>query len=217
MARTEAQRQAARATATKKRVANETAKVKEAREKQRSANESLEVTDVGTWKKQSEGIKLQLPSGNVCLAKNVGLEVFLIEGAVPNDLMPIVEKAVNEGKGISAKKSAEMASDPELLKQMIRLANVVVTKSVIQPPVRMDEYTEEDVREGACAPDLVGKKIPLTERSDDILYIDDVDFDDKTFIFQWVVGGTRDLHTFREQQAASLEAVSALEADEQEA
>lgn len=141
-------------------------------------------TSVQQWKKAAQGVPLEVPSGNTALVRNVGMQVFLQKGLVPNSLMPIVRKAMS-GK------------DPEIkldeitegqLQDMLALFDAVVVHCVVQPAVAPLPAEGE-------------------ERADDVLYVDEVDFDDKQFIFQWVVGGTKDLEKFRAEQAASVESL----------
>lgn len=53
-------------------------------------------------------------------------------------------------------------------------------------------------------PGLLGKEIEEEYRDPEALYIDEVEMDDKMFIFGWAVGGTADLERFREESAAVL-------------
>ena len=45
-------------------------------------------------------------------------------------------------------------------------------------------------------------------KDDDLLYVDEVEDEDKMFIFQWTTGGTADIATFRQQASTSLAAVA---------
>jgi hypothetical protein len=51
--------------------------------------------------------------------------------------------------------------------------------------------------------------VPEDERSDDVVYTDEIDQSDKNFIFQAAVGGSTDLARFREKSAAVVDALSA--------
>lgn len=158
-----------------------------------------EVTDIGTWKSAGpQGTKLMLPSGNVCLCTNPGLQVFLEEGMIPNSLMAIVLESVNEGKGAPPSKLKEVENDPDMLRDAIALANAVTLRCVLAPPIAPVPAEGEP-------------------RDPDRLYVDELDLNDKMFVFQWVVGGTRDLERFREETSALVEDLSDGEGDEQEA
>ena len=141
-------------------------------------------TTAQAWKKQAQGVPLEVPSGNTALVRNVGMQVFLQKGLVPNSLMPIVRQAMS-GKDVDLK--VEEITEGQLA-DMLALFDAVVVHCVVEPKVMPTPAEGE-------------------ERADDVLYVDEVDFDDKQFIFQWVVGGTRDLEQFRKEQAASVESV----------
>lgn len=187
-------------------------------EEARLAAQDLEVTDIASWKRsvEDEGTKLLLPSGNVCLARNPGMSAFLEQGLIPNGLMPIVEEAINQGKGLSPAKTEEVARDPKMLGDVVNFANTVLVHSVIQPPVLMPPvWTESDADEGTCKLEDIGKT-NAGKKDANLLYADDVLMEDRLFILQWVVGGTRDLERFREQQAAALEGMAAEQGSQDE-
>jgi len=151
-----------------------------------------EVTSAKQWKsKTSKGTPLVVPSGNTCLVRTPGMQVFIKQGLIPNSLMPIVQEAMNKGK---APKNLEFDPDknPELLNEMMDLMDAVTVYCVIEPKVEPEPATED-------------------ERRDDVLYVDEVDFNDKMFIFQYAVGGTADLAKFREELGEHMEAVPASE------
>lgn len=156
-----------------------------------------EVTSASQWKsKSAQGGELKVPSGNVCLVRKPdGMRVFMSKGMIPNSLMPIVQNAIAEGtKGNSkpvdpAKLMEEVLSDPQKLADMIGLIDAVVVDTVLEPKV-------------AAVPEN------YDDRDDDVLYVDDIDMDDKMFIFQFAVGGTRDLESFRREQESTMAVVS---------
>lgn len=176
--------------------------VKEAREQATD----LEVTAAGEWKSAEveEGVKLLLPSGNVCLARNPGLLHFIEQGKIPNALLPIVNKAIAQGKGMSAKDTQAAADDPNALADILAFTNEVIVASVVQPKVALPpRYTAKDFEDDECTEEEVGE-VAEEKRIDGVLYADKVDLTDKMFIFQWVVGGTRDIERFREESSAAL-------------
>lgn len=181
---------------TAKRKLNEAAdEVMRARE----AAKDLEITSVEDWKAgvDRHPVKLAMPSGKVCLAFNPGMEVFVEQGIIPNALLPLVMKAVEEGKGMDPKAVSEAAKDPELLAQTLEMCNAITVRCVIQPVVH---------------------PIPkAAERSAKKLYVDEVDLDDRMFLMQWVVGGTSNLGKFRDEQEAVVGGLQPSEDMEREA
>jgi hypothetical protein len=141
-------------------------------------------TPASQWKKASAGVPLEVPSGNTALVRNSGMQVFLTKGLIPNSLLPIVRQAMS---GKQPEINLEEITEDQL-QDMITLFDAVVVHCVVEPRV-LPIPAEDNMRLA------------------DVLYVDEVDFDDKMFIFQWVVGGTRDLEQFRKEQAASLESV----------
>lgn len=146
-----------------------------------------------TWKRK-KGEDLELPSGNVALVKRPGMEAFLTEGIIPDSLMGIINDAIAKGRGMSREKMSEVSKDPKMVNDMMDAMDRVLVKVVIEPKVLGHK-------------DSSGNVIPEEARDDDYVYTDDVDFEDKAFIFNYAVGGTRDLERFRSETRASVDAV----------
>ena len=146
----------------------------------------------------AQGVPLDVPSGKTALVRPVGMDVFMQRGMIPNSLMPLVTKAMSENKPMTMADIGEV--DESKMRDVLDLIDDVACFVVRQPKVhRAPRYNEEN----APTPEEVGQVIPFEEREDQtLLYVDEVDMDDKMFIFQFSVGGTRDLERFREQQAA---------------
>lgn len=207
MGQSTAQKQKAKALTQQKKVKDAAKAVKAARE----AAKDLEVTSLDEWLTPAvqEGTKIKLPSGKVCLAKNPGMDVFFEQGMIPNRLMPIVRAAIAEGRGLPPKQVEEIAEDPEALSDILLFANRVTVHSVIQPEVKMPPvWTDEDRAAGECREEQVGG-VAESKRKPGVLYADMIDLDDRLFLLQWCVGGTKDLERFRGQQADAVAAVDA--------
>lgn len=170
--------------------------------KQDKKKAGKEVSTAAAWKQSSQGVDLEVPSGNVCKARPVGMQVFLERGMIPNSLMPIVRQAL---KGEEPEIKMDDINE-EQITEMMALFDAVTVYCVVEPKVhRVPRYTDKDAEEGRCQQDQVGTSVPIEERDGGKLFVDEVDFEDKQFIFQWVVGGTRDLERFREEQGAGME------------
>lgn len=144
------------------------------------------VTSAQQWKKANEGIELEVPSGNVCLARRIDLPTLVTQGVIPNALMPMVNKAINTGEFDAEKELTDL--DIEKITDMLSLYDHVALACVIQPELSPAPAEGE-------------------ERDGDKLYVDEVDMDDKVFIFQWAVGGSSDLERFRAEQGAAMDAL----------
>jgi hypothetical protein len=99
--------------------------------------------------------------------------------------MPIMKDAM-AGKAIDM---ANLEVDNDMISQMIDMMDVVLLDVVLQPKVHS---TPE-----------VGQP-----RDEDLLYADEVDMNDKQFIFQWAVGGTSDVEKFLEKSSEYLASLS---------
>ena len=173
-------------------------------------------TSATTWKKNSGAVAhdIEMPSGNIAKVRIPGLPTLMAQGLIADSLMPMVNKAIEQGKsGKAPKKSkttdqeiAELMQDPRKFEDMMDTFDKVLVACVVEPKVVYYKYTEEN----APTPDLVGKVLPNEERDDEVLYSDEVDMDDKSFLFNLVSGGTRDLETFRRQQSQLVAGVPAV-------
>lgn len=168
-----------------------------------------------TWKR-NKGEDLLLPSGNTAFVKRPGPTAFLTQGLLPDSLTPIVQDAINTGKGIKKEKMNSLTSSPEGIASMLDAMDKVLASVVMEPKVL---YHRRPVVDEAGEPILSDGKetfedIPEEERDDDLLYTDDVDLEDKMFVFNFAVGGTRDLERFREEHAAGMGDIHPGEASE---
>jgi hypothetical protein len=160
------------------------------------------VSTAKSWKKAKATMELELPSGEVCLVKRPGLPQLIAENVLPDMLTPIANKAIEKGQsgvGVSEEESQEMMAN--LMKQenglesMLDSFSRITAHCVVEPPVAFHKRKVDDKWEN----------IPEGERDEDILYTDDVDLEDQMFIFQFVVGGSKDLTEFRRKLGESVE------------
>lgn len=166
--------------------------------KAEAAAEARRISQIGDFKKRLGGV-MELPSGAVVKVRNPGgLKAFLGNGSIPNSLMPIVQKAVNNGKQVSAEEmgiiNEDGSIDPAVLKDMLAMIDNVTIQSVVEPKVHPAPADED-------------------ERDDDLLYVDEFPDEDKQFLFQWVSGGTRDLEQFRREYSTAVDSVATVTGD----
>lgn len=162
------------------------------------------------WKR-AVAEEIELPSSNVALVKRPGMEAFLMEGLIPDTLMPIVTEAVRQKKGLPPERVAEIIKDPEQVASMMDAMDRIVARIVIEPDVRWHKISEADLAPGGeyagseySAGDIINEDDRDIEKW---IYTDEVDFEDKSFLFNYAVGGTRDLERFREEANATLASV----------
>lgn len=153
-------------------------------------------------------IDLTVPSGQLCLVRRPGVEGLVAAGVLRNidSLTSLVQdkhlkggKRPNDRKPKKSAKDeapeidvAKIMEDPEALENIIHTVDRVVCHCVIAPEVHM---TPSDV----------------TRRKPGVVYADMIDLMDKMFIFNFVVGGTRDLESFRGGLGELVGGVEALE------
>ncbi len=161
-----------------------------------------EISTAKSFKKSRGGV-LELPSGHAVRARRIGLETFLEQGDVPNPLIPIVEEALEKGRGADPRAlmnaDAENTIDMKMVNDMLLMMNNVVCKAVTEPTIHNVPLDDE------------GNKIPIGYRGDDedeTVYVDEIDYEDKMFIYQWVMGGTDDIATFRKEAEEGLAALA---------
>lgn len=173
------------------------------------------VTQASEWKKNSGAQKhheLPLPSGNVCLVRRPGLQAFVTSGMIPNGLMalvmPTLQKSQDQGRQGNALEiqddletlGLEVTKDPARLADMVTLVDRVTLHCVVEPPVApVPVWTAEN----APDPEFIGKEA-ASLRSDNVLYVDEVDFEDKLAIFNFAVGGPKELEPFRSAADSAL-------------
>lgn len=147
-----------------------------------------QVSSVADFKKKKSGT-ITLPSGMIVQLRNPGgLRVFMRNGTIPNALLPMVEKSLNEGTEFDQAEAASKV-DEKVIEEMMGMMDTIAVTCFVEPRCWPTPEKEED-------------------RSDDKLYADEVDDEDKMFIFQWVSGGTADVEQFRAEQARHVASVS---------
>lgn len=145
-------------------------------------------TSASAWKKTSAvGAPLRVPSGNTCLVRPMDMRALVRNNLIPNELMSYVNQAMSKGKAPSESKLMEDMSMEKMLEVMDAIDDIVCYM-VVEPKVHPIPH------EGVA-------------RDPEILYVDEVDYEDKMFIFQYAVGGTRDVDKFREGLASTMESL----------
>jgi hypothetical protein len=180
------------------------------------------VTNAKNWKSKSKAgeYELELPSGNKCLVRAIKPEAFLSAGLIPDPLTQMVMAAVNAKKGLPPSKMKEIAQDPTKLASAVEMLDRILVYAVIEPSVEMPPVCVADRNGEPCGELYTGgegvhidrkkdgyHKFKEPERDEELLYADVVDLEDKQFIFQWCVGGTGDVESFREELKKSVGSV----------
>lgn len=190
-----------RKTSTKKTTSSRARKTTTARSPQPEPQQPPapgEKYAASTWGSIGGMEDLEVPSGQLCLVKRPGVQGLIQAGVLHkiDSLTSLVQsKHINRvnptpGGATEGINVASLMEDPKALDDIMHTVDRVVCHVVVQPPVHM---TPNDV----------------TNRKPGVIYADMVDLIDKMFIFNYVVGGSSDLETFRSGLDQSLGGVEA--------
>jgi hypothetical protein len=154
---------------------------------------NTKTTSVGQWKKKNQVPPLLLPSGCVMKIRKIGLQALMQMGVLPNSLLGFAQKAVAQGEG----KGAEGLSDQELMELVGNPEQVA----------EIGRFMDKMMCLVAAEPEVHPAPAAGVERDDELLYVDEIDDEDKMFIFQVVTGGTTDIAEFRRETSAAMATV----------
>lgn len=192
----------------------------------------------GKWReKRKQGVELLLPSGEDCLARRRDIQEFVREGSIPNSLLPAVKAAISEtNPNVNMSDIAKDSDSMDVLRDTIEMLDSIVIKVVVDPVVKLVplrkkfkkgmEPTATEVIDAAFyevdeSGNFVLETIPEEERDldeqgnpldVDWIYADQIDLEDKFFLFSWAQGGTSDIEKFRAEQASNVESISTIKA-----
>lgn len=181
---------------------------------------NLVPTPASEWKGAQEfaGHDLELPSGNVARVKRIPPAAFLQGGLIPDPLTEIIRKAIHTKRGLNPADLDKIADDPEKLASALETIDRVLCKVMVMPTVMMPPACDVAVDDGYCG-EYANTSVHQTPtrsghheyregpRDPSVLYADVVDLQDKMFIFQWSVGGTGELESFRQELQGSVESL----------
>lgn len=142
---------------------------------------------------------LTVPSGQTCEAKRIGMQGMVETGLLgdADSLTAVIDqKHVRRVRGGNGQPDGDeinlksLVRDPESLKKIIMLVDRATPLIVVNPSVRL-HFTDES--------DGTTKMIPVEERDESVIYTDQIGFEDKMYLFNFAMGGTRDVSRFLEQ------------------
>jgi hypothetical protein len=152
---------------------------------------------------------LTTPSGQMCQVRMPGVQSMIAAGVLESadtlgslidekHIKRVQGKGPNAGKPVSVDTQGLM-KNPEQLAKVFEVVDKVVEHMVLQPAVQRPIKVVD------------GKDVLLTfdEREDHVVYTDRIDLMDKMFIFQYAVGGSSDVESFRKQFAEGMGGVAA--------
>lgn len=169
--------------------------------------EELQVTPVSDWKKPL-GEPTQLPSGRVARLKASGMDAFIKSGIIPNSLLEIITTQLEKAQRGEEVKDEDfdlqkLMGDPAKIADVMQLIDNVTVLTFVEPRVFPMSAREEILDNDEL--DQAAKDAKLAG----MLFIEDIDYEDRFFCFNFASGGTRDLEQFRGGLEASVGRVSA--------
>jgi len=175
--------------------------------------EQSRISQIGDFKNRLGGI-MELPSGLIVRTHNPGgMKAFLaVDSGVPNSLMSVISKSLAKGKAPTEAdlmgENGEM--DPKMLDEMMALMDSVAMRVIIEPTIHPNPTEDSLEAWNRDNPDNQFASIEhLIQGHPDHIFVQELPEDDKSFLFQWISGGTRDLEKFRQQLEERMDAVPA--------
>jgi hypothetical protein len=155
------------------------------------------------------------PSGQKCLARRPGLQGLLGAGIV--DKMDTITGTINKkhikrvkgGRPVELE-AEEVMKDPDALVGILDTADKVALYIVVRPALTASPECTA-LGKGVCKASynehIIKESVTHTfdfDADPDAVYVHNVELEDKMYLMNFAVGGTRDLDSFREQSAEML-------------
>lgn len=155
------------------------------------------------WKK-GKFHDLDLPSGETCQVRRPGVQGLIRAGVLQSldQLTAIVStETIPKAEGRPQINPAEVVKniDPAKLNEMMQIIDDVTIYCVRDP-----EVLPAPLPDPANAEDRSEDTVYESDRSDELLYVDEIPEEDKMFIMQFAMGASADLERFRAESAAAL-------------
>lgn len=184
-------------------------------------------TPASAWKGkvQVQGQELELPSGNVCLAKQITPDAFLSSDLIPDPLTGMIRTAIKSKQGLPPSAMKKVAEDKETMSAALQLFDRVLAHVMVEPHVEMPPTCDVEDAEGEVCGEYANTEVHKPQdpkklhdpkkhkyhegpRNPDVLYTDQVEMQDKMHIFNWALGGVKKYESFRGQFESSLGSLS---------
>lgn len=134
------------------------------------------------WRKENEGVLIELPSGKRAVVRGVTIQLLVRLGRIPDGLTPLVAD-------IMLGKADEFPA-----------------------PTNADELkTRFEFIDAVCATAFVKPRIVDKPKTDDEIALSDVEDIDREYVFDFLGRSTRELENFRHQQTDDVESLVSTE------
>lgn len=181
-------------TAVKKTAAKKTA-ARSGNPAKRATAQPQAVSSISDFKKRRGGTIISLPSGLAMKVRRVDIQAFLQRGEIPNSLLPLVTEALKQGQEVDPSSlitNEDGEADMTKVSEIIELMKEIAIESSLDPKLHHVPENDDD-------------------REDDLLYIDDIDETDLSFLYQYAMGGTADLEQFREELESDVASLAQMQ------
>jgi hypothetical protein len=145
--------------------------------------------------------ELTVPSGQRCLVRRTLDIKQMVENGIINKIDTLTALVDNKHVSRKAKGGKNSAKSQDM-------QNDVVLKKIMNDPVKFAELletTDKIVIAIVVMPQLHEAPENDSDRQENIVYIDTVDLEDKLFLVNFAVGGTRGVAKFRRELQQSVE------------
>jgi hypothetical protein len=188
------------------------------RAKQAKVKKQKTATSASAWKKNDSHALIELPSGNVAKIRRPGIPELMAAKVLPDSITPMAQSAIDKAQGKPVEEASTILKEEDFsideIAEMVDAFDKIAEMVFVEPPVRFHKVevgkrVAPGKKEGS--PDRtfsVYEDIQEEDRDDDYVYTDDIDMEDKVFVFNYAVGGTPDLERFRREYGASMGGVS---------
>lgn len=136
---------------------------------------------------------LEVPSGGLCEVRRVGPMDLIKAGLF--DKLDILGSLVQTEHVDRVEGRARPSGDDEK-DQLKKIQELIRDKSKL---LAAEELIDSVVVYVVTQPKILALPEPGEDRNPDSVYVDSIDWMDKMFIFQFVVGGSADLESFRQE------------------
>lgn len=142
-------------------------------------------------------VDLEVPSGQMCQVRRPGVEALVRLGLL--DKVDAITGVVNEKhikrvKGQVTINAKSLMNDPDALINAMSTIDKVMCHVIVQPKVELPVKVVDDQ-------EVV---LPETEYVPGVVYSSMISIEDKMFIFQYAVGGSKDIEKFRNRIGESV-------------
>ena len=164
-----------------------------------------EPTAASEWRKPAEGFIVTLPSGKSAkVRRSLDILEMMKSGKIPNVLKGVVAEAIRE-KDPSKINLEEL--DPDVIGDMFSMVDQVVIGMFIEPKVLPNPPQNDGEQDWEFQ-----VRLETTNPPEGYIWLDDIDVEDRMFLFNVAQGGTTDVVQFRAEQAAAMGTVPNVEA-----